>query len=102
MLTNAIHYSGENTTITVKAKAVGEYYQIQVIDQGIGIPSPDLPHIFERFYRVDRARSRHTGGTGLGLSIVQSIIEAHKGRIMVNSELNVGTTFTVSLPKKKK
>ena len=102
LLTNAIHYSGENTTITVKAKAVGEYYQIQVIDQGIGIPSADLPHIFERFYRVDRARSRHTGGTGLGLSIVQSIIEAHKGRIMVNSELNVGTTFTVSLPKKKK
>lgn len=102
LLTNAIHYSGENTTITIKVKSAGDYYQIQVIDQGIGIPSADLPHIFERFYRVDRARSRHTGGTGLGLSIVQSIIEAHKGRIVVSSQLNVGTTFTVSLPRKNK
>lgn len=102
LLTNAIHYSGENTTITIQVKLVANAYQIKVIDEGVGIPSTDLPHIFERFYRVDKARSRHTGGTGLGLSIVQSIIEAHKGHISVQSEVNIGTTFTVFLPKKKK
>lgn len=102
LLTNAIHYSGEGTVIKIKVKSYADSYQIKVIDQGVGIPTVDLPHIFERFYRVDRARARHTGGTGLGLSIVQSIIEAHQGHIEVASQLNVGTTFKVNLPKKKK
>lgn len=102
LLTNAIHYSGEGTVMTLKVKEYGQHYQVKVIDQGVGIPAADLPHIFERFYRVDRARSRHTGGTGLGLSIVQSIIEAHQGRIEVSSQLNIGTTFKVILPKQKK
>lgn len=102
LLTNAIHYSGEGTVITIKVKSYGDNYQIKVIDQGVGIPSVDIPHIFERFYRVDRARARHTGGTGLGLSIVHSIIEAHQGHIEVSSRLNVGTTFKVNLPKQKK
>lgn len=102
LLTNAIHYSGEQTTITVKIKQRTSNIEVQVIDQGIGIPAADIPHIFERFYRVDRARSRHTGGTGLGLSIVASIIEAHGGSIKVKSELNKGSNFIVTLPQDKK
>ncbi|MDE5977786.1 MAG: two-component sensor histidine kinase [Turicibacter sp.] len=100
LLTNAIHYSLEETTITIKMKRYGSSIKIQVIDQGIGIPTKDLPHIFERFYRVDKARSRHTGGTGLGLSIVSSIVEAHGGRIEVKSELNKGSNFIVTLSEK--
>lgn len=102
LLTNAIHYSGEDTTITIRIRQRGSNIETQVIDQGIGIPAADIPHIFERFYRVDRARSRHTGGTGLGLSIVASIIEAHGGKIKVKSELNKGSKFIVTLPKKVK
>lgn len=102
LLTNAIHYSGEQTTITVKIKQRTSNIEVQVIDQGIGIPAADIPHIFERFYRVDRARSRHTGGTGLGLSIVASIIEAHGGSIKVKSELNKGSNFIVTFPQEKK
>ena len=97
LLTNAIHYSGENTVITIKIWKEKRTVKIQVIDQGIGIPEKDLPHIFERFYRVDKARSRHTGGSGLGLSIVQSIISVHGGRINVESLQEQGTTFTVIL-----
>ena len=102
LLTNAIHYSGEDTTITIRIRQRGSNIETQVIDQGIGIPAADIPHIFERFYRVDRARSRHTGGTGLGLSIVASIIEAHGGNIKVKSELNKGSKFIVTLPQKMK
>ena len=102
LLTNAIHYSGEDTTITIRIRQRGSNIETQVIDQGIGIPAADIPHIFERFYRVDRARSRHTGGTGLGLSIVASIIEAHGGNIKVKSELNKGSKFIVTLPEKMK
>ena len=102
LLTNAIHYSGEDTTITIRIRQRGSNIETQVIDQGLGIPAADIPHIFERFYRVDRARSRHTGGTGLGLSIVASIIEAHGGNIKVKSELNKGSKFIVTLPQQKK
>ncbi|MGL4337417.1 MAG: sensor histidine kinase [Turicibacter sp.] len=98
LLANAIHYSPESTVIKMIVTRKHGYYQIEVKDQGIGIPGVDLPHIFERFYRVDKARSRNTGGTGLGLSIVQSIVEAHKGTIQVDSQLNVGTTFKICLP----
>lgn len=102
LITNAIHYSGENTAITIKLRHHSSTVEIEVIDQGIGIPEADIPHIFERFYRVDKARSRHTGGTGLGLSIVLSIIEAHGGSIKVKSELNHGSRFIVTLPEKQK
>lgn len=99
LLTNAIHYSPDETQIQIKVAEKSTFIEISVIDHGIGIPPEDLPHIFERFYRVDKARSRHTGGTGLGLSIVASIIEAHHGAIQVQSELNKGSCFTVQLPK---
>ena len=99
LLTNAIHYSPDETQIQIKVSEKSTFIEISVIDHGIGIPPEDLPHIFERFYRVDKARSRHTGGTGLGLSIVASIIEAHHGAIQVQSELNTRSCFTVQLPK---
>lgn len=99
LLTNAIHYSPDETQIQIKVAEKSTFIEISVIDHGIGIPPEDLPHIFERFYRVDKARSRHTGGTGLGLSIVASIIEAHHGAIQVQSELNKGSCFTIQLPK---
>jgi two-component system phosphate regulon sensor histidine kinase PhoR len=98
LLTNAIHYSDNGTTINIiLRKTSSGRIRIKVRDQGCGIPKRDLPHIFERFYRVDKARSRHTGGSGLGLSIAQSIIEAHKGSIRVESTINKGTTFTIIL-----
>lgn len=97
LLTNAIRYSVEGT-IAVKLERIDGFAVLSVTDSGIGIASEHLPRIFERFYRIDRARSRETGGTGLGLSIVRHIVEAHGGRIEVDSELNVGTTFRVFLP----
>ncbi len=72
--------------------------QFQVHDQGVGIASEHLERIFERFYRVDKARSRETGGTGLGLAIAKHIVEQHGGKIWVESDLNVGSTFCFTLP----
>jgi two-component system phosphate regulon sensor histidine kinase PhoR len=72
---------------------------ISIADSGIGIPSEDLPRIFERFYRVDKARSREVGGTGLGLSIVKHVIEQMQGTVSVESQLNKGSRFTIVLPE---
>ena len=72
--------------------------RLHVTDHGKGIPPADLPHIFERFYRVDKARSRDQGGTGLGLSIVKHIVQLHGGEVAAESQLNHGTTITVALP----
>ena len=98
LLTNAITYSEPETRIAVTARAGESVVEIDVKDQGIGIPSHDLDRIFERFYRVDQARSRGTGGTGLGLALVKHVCENHGGEVRVWSEVGVGSTFTLRLP----
>ena len=100
LLTNAINYSKEETTITINVSETDDEAIIEIRDEGMGIDRTELPRLFERFYRVDRARSRDSGGTGLGLAIVKHLIEAHKGRVAVESEVGVGTAFTICLPKK--
>lgn len=97
---NAITYSPNGATIRISLIEQGEKVSIVVKDSGIGIEKNEIPRIFERFYRVDKARSRNSGGTGLGLAIVKHIIEAHKGYIEVTSEVGKGTTFTVKLLKR--
>lgn len=94
---NAVRYS-EGGTIRLSAERDNGRVAITVSDQGIGIPSDEIKRIFERFYRVDKARSRATGGTGLGLAIVRHVVENHGGRVDVSSELGLGSTFTVTLP----
>jgi signal transduction histidine kinase len=100
LLDNAIRYTPEGGRITVDLHASDGRAILAVGDTGIGIPAKDLPRIFERFYRVDKARARETGGTGLGLSIVRHIAESHGGTVTAESELGIGSTFTVSLPAK--
>lgn len=104
LLINAIRYTprGGKITVEVEDRVVDRnafFARVSVIDTGIGIPAERLPHLFDRFYRVDEARSRHTGGTGLGLSIVHHFVRAHGGFIRVASQPDEGTIFTVYLPK---
>jgi two-component system phosphate regulon sensor histidine kinase PhoR len=99
LLDNAIKFTPENRTIEIIVSKNQNQIQISIKDDGIGIPSTDLPRIFERFYRVDKARSQEQGGTGLGLAIVKHIVEAHAGRVWVESELNRGSTFHFTLPQ---
>jgi two-component system sensor histidine kinase SenX3 len=98
LVENAINYSPENTKVAITSRIKDGIVEISVTDQGIGIPEEDLTRIFERFYRVDPARSRQTGGTGLGLSIVKHVAAKHGGDIKVWSAENVGSTFTFMLP----
>jgi two-component system, OmpR family, sensor histidine kinase SenX3 len=99
LLDNAVAYSPERTRVVVSASREGtRTAQISVADQGIGIPERDLERIFERFYRVDPARSRATGGTGLGLAIVKHVMAAHRGKVTVWSQEGVGSTFTLQMP----
>ncbi|MBS0623836.1 MAG: PAS domain-containing protein [Verrucomicrobia bacterium] len=99
LLDNAAKYSKPPADILVRVIKTEEAYLIHVIDHGIGIPEADLDRIFERFYAVDKSHSRMLGGSGLGLSIVEQIIEKHKGKIEVQSEVGEGTTFVISLPR---
>ena len=98
LLVNAIAYSSDGTSIAVYSRAFDAIVEITVKDQGVGIPTNDLDRIFERFYRVDPARSRITGGTGLGLSIVKHVCQNHGGECTVWSEAGVGSSFTLRLP----
>lgn len=98
LLTNAISYSAANTRVSVTAREVDGIVEISVKDAGIGIPPHDLDRIFERFYRVDPARSRGTGGTGLGLAIVKHVCQNHGGECTVWSEVGTGSTFTLRIP----
>lgn len=98
LLYNAINYTPNEGKVILTVKQQDGRVEISVADNGIGIPKEQCSRIFERFYRVDPARSRNTGGTGLGLAIVKHIVEAHDGSIQVESELNKGSTFTVLLP----
>jgi two-component system OmpR family sensor kinase len=98
MLDNAFKYTPDDGSVFLSLHTLADQAVLKVKDTGIGIASNDLPHIFERFYRADRARSRHHGGSGLGLSIAQSIVKEHRGTIEVESVAGKGSTFTVSLP----
>lgn len=98
LTTNAVRYTPEGGTIEMSASEADGEVRLCVRDTGIGIPAEDIPHIFERFYRVDKARSRAMGGTGLGLSITGEIVKRHGGRIEIESEPGVGTQMTVVLP----
>ena len=100
LLDNAVKFTPEEGRISleVRLNAEGTGVELHVKDRGIGIPSSDLPRIFERFYRVDKARSREQGGTGLGLAIVKHIVEAHRGHVSVRSTLGQGSDFCVTLP----
>ena len=98
IMNNAIKYSPDGGTITVSIKTTDEQLILSIADEGLGIPKQDLPKIFDRFYRVDKARSRAQGGTGLGLAIAKEIIKQHQGFIWAKSEYGVGSTLTIVLP----
>ena len=99
LIENALKFTPERGTVTIGIDLQNRFATVLVKDTGIGIPAPDLPRIFERFYRVDKARSRELGGTGLGLSIVKHIVEAHGGTVSVESAPGNGSAFAVSLPR---
>ena len=98
ILNNAIKYSPDGGKVTVTMQTTDTQLILSISDQGLGIPKKDLPLIFDRFYRVDKARSRAQGGTGLGLAIAKEIVKQHKGFIWANSEEGEGSTFTIVLP----
>ncbi|MFB1100470.1 sensor histidine kinase [Terribacillus sp. JSM ZJ617] len=97
LLDNALKYSEENTRTIIKAQRERNNIVVDVIDQGYGIPKAEIPYIFERFYRVEKSRSRDSGGTGLGLSIAKELAEAHHAKLTVKSKVGTGTTFSITL-----
>ena len=98
LVVNAISYSPEGSTVSVKSRVKNNMLEFIVLDHGYGISEEDMPRIFERFYRADKARSRESGGTGLGLSIVRHIAIIHHGTIKAESKLGEGSVFTLSIP----
>jgi signal transduction histidine kinase len=102
LVTNAINYTPRNGKVIVKLDQIANDAIIQIIDTGVGIAIQDLPRLFDRFYRVQSDRSRQTGGAGLGLAIAQAIVQAHGGKIQVNSQIDKGSCFTVQLPLKSR
>ena len=98
LLENAVAHTGKGGTINVAATTQGDWVEVCVSDTGEGIPAEDLPNIFERFYRVDKSRARATGGSGLGLTIAKRLVEAHGGKITVQSKLGKGSRFSFTLP----
>ncbi|MCA9408526.1 MAG: HAMP domain-containing protein [Candidatus Omnitrophica bacterium] len=99
LVENAIKYNVDGGSIQISAQTQNDFVKVNIEDTGIGIPAQDIPRIFERFYRVDKAHSRQLGGTGLGLSIVKHLVQAHGGEVSVSSVLEQGTIFSVTLPK---
>ena len=98
MIKNGAKYSNPPADITVTLEKKNDFIYLSIADKGIGIPEEDLEHIFQRFYTVNKAHSQKMGGAGLGLSLVETIIEKHSGHISVESQLGVGTKFTIILP----
>jgi two-component system sensor histidine kinase SenX3 len=98
LVENAVKYSEPGALVEVHSRTDGQWVEVDVVDHGMGIPARDLDRVFERFYRVDRARSRETGGTGLGLAIVRHVATNHGGTVHVQSQEGVGSTFTLRLP----
>ncbi|MGM7702299.1 two-component system histidine kinase PnpS [Pseudalkalibacillus sp. Hm43] len=101
LINNALSYTPNGGKVWITGRDAGDEVELEVRDTGIGISEEEVPRIFERFYRVDKARSRNSGGTGLGLAIVKHLVEAHKGTIQVTSKKNEGTTFKLSFSKEK-
>jgi two-component system phosphate regulon sensor histidine kinase PhoR len=99
LIANSIHYGKEGGSTRIRFRDMADKVLVEVEDTGVGISKEDMPRIFERFYRVDKSRSREQGGTGLGLAIVKHIVEAHGERVTVRSELGTGTTFAFPLKK---
>jgi signal transduction histidine kinase len=98
LVDNAIKYTPNGGEVKLSLERDVTWVRVAIADSGVGIPAQDLPKIFDRFYRVDKARSRDKGGTGLGLAICKWIAEAHGGRVEVTSQVGKGSTFTVWLP----
>jgi signal transduction histidine kinase len=99
LVENAIKYAGSGSEVQVSTRSDGEEAVLEVADTGQGIPASAIPHLFDRFFRVESARAAENSGSGLGLAITKEIVEAHGGHVEIESELNVGTRFTVRLPK---
>lgn len=99
MIDNALRHTEEGGNVDVRIEDAKDWVKITIEDSGYGIPKEDLPYVFERFYKADKARTRSKGGTGLGLAIAKNIIDRHEGKIDVYSEIGKGTTFEILLQK---